>query len=409
MEPEEISLRRQQTVEQYDVLDEPTSPDLQALVDLAAAIVGAPMAAINLLTATRQHMIATSGIDELVCSTEESMCAVVAAETGPVVVPDARLDPRFAANPFVTGVLNRFRFYASAPLMSPDGVPIGRLCVFDHEPRELDERHRVALTTLAERVMDILELRLRTRQLKTSLAELTAVRDELRRSNRELGRFAQQVSHDLRTPLAGILVNAELLAGEPAVQSDKDLRDGIDGIVASGRRMDDLIGQVLAYGQEGGQLVLARVPLDQIFRRALDDAGALVRQRDATVELADLPSARCDADLVYSVALNLLTNAVKFSRPGHPPRVVVSGELGDKHVRVRVRDNGIGVAADRVDDVFDMFVRAAPPSGSSAAPAPEGHGIGLATSKRIVEAHGGRVGIEATDGPGTTIWFELPA
>ena len=125
MELEEAGLRRQERLEQYDVLGEPASPDLQALVDLAAEIVGAPMAAINLLTATQQHMIATSGIDASVCSTEESMCAVVAADPAPVVVPDATLDPRFSANPFVTGVLDKFRFYASAALLTPDGVPVG--------------------------------------------------------------------------------------------------------------------------------------------------------------------------------------------------------------------------------------------------------------------------------------------
>lgn len=409
MELEEAGLRRQERLEQYDVLGEPASPDLQALVDLAAEIVGAPMAAINLLTATQQHMIATSGIDASVCSTEESMCAVVAADPAPVVVPDATLDPRFSANPFVTGVLDKFRFYASAALLTPDGVPVGRLCVFDHEPRELDDHQRQVLETLAGRVMDILELRLRTRQLESSLSDLTEVRDELRRSNRELNRFAQQVSHDLRTPLTSILVNAELLAGEASVQSDEDLRATVDDIVMSGRRMDDLIGQVLAYGQEGGRLALTDVALGDVFGRALDDMAALVRQRGAAVELGDLPAARCDADLIYSVALNLLTNAVKFARPGVAPRASVSGEVSGGRVRVRVQDNGIGVPATQVEDVFELFFRATEsPSGSQ----PEGHGIGLATTKRIIDAHGGHIGIEAPDSSevvGTTVWFELPA
>jgi signal transduction histidine kinase len=400
VELEEVGLRRQAKVEQYGVLGEPTSPDLQALVDLAADIVGAPMAAINLLTATQQHMVATSGIAPTVCSTDESMCAVVAADPAPVVVPDATVDSRFSANPFVTGVLDTFRFYASAALLTPDGVPVGRLCVFDHEPRELDSHQRDVLETLAGRVMDILELRLRTRQLESSLSELTEVRDELRRSNHELSRFAQQVSHDLRTPLTGILANAEMLAAEPLVQSDQDLRSTVDDIVVSALRMDDLIGQVLSYGQEGGSLAVTDVPLREVFRRALDDVAVLVRQKGAVVELGELPTARCDADLVYSVALNLLTNALKFTRPGVAPRVHVSGELRDDRVRVRVSDNGVGVAAERVADVFELFFRVAPES--------EGHGIGLATAKRVIEAHGGHIGIEHSDGPGTTVWFELP-
>lgn len=119
------------------------------------------------------------------------------------------------------------------------------------------------------------------------------------------------------------------------------------------------------------------------------------------VEVEALPRLRCDADLVYSVALNLLTNAVKFARPGVPPRLQVCADELEGRVRVNVQDNGIGVPPDRVEDVFGLFAR----GGSDA----EGHGIGLATVKRIVEAHGGRVGIELPDGPGTTVWFELPA
>ncbi|WP_210438789.1 sensor histidine kinase [Nocardioides xinjiangensis] len=398
---DDVERLSQDKVEQYDVLHAPPSADLQALVDLAAQVAGAPMAAINLLTSTEQHMIATSGIGPSVCAREDSMCAVVATDPGPVVVPDATVDDRFSSNPFVTGVLDRFRFYASAPLVAPDGVPVGRLCVFDHQPRELDQRQQETLVVLADRVMDVLELRLRTRQLEASLGELTAVRDELRRSNRDLSNFAQQVSHDLRTPLTGILANAELLAGEPVVQADDDLRVVVDDILLSGRRMNDLIGQVLAYGQEGGRLSVRPTSLREVFHRARADIGRLVAERGAVVELGELPVVPCDPDLVYSVALNLLGNAVKFARPGVAPRVCVSAERSADRVRVRVSDNGIGIPADRVDDVFGLFVR----GGSEA----EGHGIGLATTARIIEAHGGHVGVEAGDGPGTTVWFELPA
>jgi len=192
-----------------------------------------------------------------------------------------------------------------------------------------------------------------------------------------------------------------VLAHEPAVREDAELRSIVDDIVVAGRRMDDLIGQVLAYGQEGGQLALSDVAIDEVFRRAVDDISPFIQARGAVVELEQLPVVRCDAGLLHSVALNLLTNAVKFARPGVPPRVCVTAEEHDDRVRVAVRDNGIGVPTEQAGAVFDLFVR-----GTSDA---EGHGIGLATAKRVVEAHGGRVGIEPTDGPGTTVWFELPA
>ena len=94
----------------------------------------------------------------------------------------------------------RVRFYASAPLTAPEGVIIGRLRVFDSEPRELDGAQEEALVAIAGRVVDVLELRLRTRELEDSLAALTETRDELHRSNEALSVFAGQVSHDLRTP-----------------------------------------------------------------------------------------------------------------------------------------------------------------------------------------------------------------
>jgi signal transduction histidine kinase len=397
----DVGLRRQAKVDQYDVLGAPPSPALQALVDLAAQVFEVPAAAINLLTAGEQHMIAASGIDPSVCSHEQSMCATVAAVPGPVVVPDATVDPRFSANPFVTGALADFRFYASAALCTPDGMPVGRFCVLDYKPRRLDQKQQKALETLAGRVMDVLELRMRSRQLEASLAQLTAVRDEFQRSNRELTRFAQQVSHDLRTPLTGIMANAELLAGEHAVQDDGDLRALVEDIVSSGRRMDDLIGQVLAYGLEGGRLSLTEVALDEVFRRATLDLATVLDESDAVVEIDPLPTVSCDVDLLYSVALNLLTNAVKFARPGVAPRVQVFAERQENRVRVRVRDNGVGVPVDQAEDLFELFVRA----GSDV----QGHGIGLATTKRIVAAHGGRVGIEPSTGVGATVWFELPA
>src|SRR5690606_17884455 len=154
-------------------------------------------------TSGEQHQIAAVGVDPSICTREDSMCAVV-LDQPPVAVQDAGEDPRFLANPWVNGALAATRFYASAPLVSPHGTALGRLCVFDEHVRTLDDEQLEALALLAQRVMDSLELRLRTRELEDSLQELTEARDELRRSNEHLTLFAGQVSHDLRTPLTAI-------------------------------------------------------------------------------------------------------------------------------------------------------------------------------------------------------------
>ena len=107
-----------------------------------------------------------------------------------------------------------------------------------------------------------------------------------------------------------------------------------------------------------------------------------------------------DAQQLYAVLLNLLSNAVKFRRPGVAPVVEVRARAEGRGHRVEVRDNGPGVAAEERERVFDLYARIDPET--------PGSGIGLATARRIVETHGGEIGLEAADGGGTLAWFSLP-
>ena len=401
MDAVQADAARQAGLEQYDVLGKPPSRDLQALVELAAQVCDVPTAAINMITATEQHQVAAAGFDRSICAREDSMCAAVLGEPLPVVVADASADPRFADNPFVTGSLGQVRFYASAPLVTPAGVTVGRLCVFDDEPRVLSVRQHGALLALADRVLDVLELRLRSHQLERSLAELTAARDELKRSNEHLSLFAGQVSHDLRTPLTAILANAEMLSMEPTVVEDEDLAWMVSGIDRAGHRMAAMLEDILAYARVGGDLQSRDTDLGEVVAEVLSDLAPVLDARRADVTVKDLPVVHADTHQLYSVLLNLLANAVKFTADDVVPQVTVAAERRDDVWRVAVTDNGIGVAAERREDMFVLFSRADKRV--------DGSGIGLATARRVVEAHGGRIGMQAADPQGTTVWFELPA
>ena len=139
------------------------------------------------------------------------MCNLVLHVGHPVIVPDASRDDRFRDNPFVTGVIGSVRFYATHQLVTPQGVVIGTLCVFDIEPRELDRDQEHALAALADRVVDLLELELSTRELGSTVAQLELARAELERSNEQLTAFAGQVSHDLLNPLTAVSMSLRLL------------------------------------------------------------------------------------------------------------------------------------------------------------------------------------------------------
>lgn len=398
------TLESDRVIDHYGLLGTSVDADLQSLTDLAALVFNAPHAAINILTSTEQHQIATTGVEPTAVPREESMCAVVADVRGPVIVPDARQDPRFADMEFVTS--GGVRFYASAPLLTPDGVRLGRLCVFDVEPRTSTDEQRDALTFMAARVTDVLELRLRSEQLEGSLSELTLARDELARSNEELWHFAAQVSHDLRNPLMAVRANAELLANEPGVAADPDLLDIVGRITDAARGMGRMIHDVLNHAREGGRPQMGATDLEAIVDRALLDLSPMVREIQATVRVGELPTVPGDTELLYPVFLNLLSNSLKYTRPGVPPVVKLQAELRGSYWHITVSDNGIGVPAGHEKSVFLPYVRAHQGGEGTHR---DGYGIGLATVHRIVTAHRGRVGMEPCPDGGTCVWVELPA
>ncbi|WP_395694844.1 ATP-binding protein [Nocardioides sp.] len=367
----------------YQVLVDPPRADLHALVEVAAQVAQVPMATINLITDTAQHQVAAHGFDAAVCAREDSMCNVVLHDGGPVVVPDASRDERFRENPFVTGVLGSVRFYATHPLVTPEGVVIGTLCVFDTVPRELGADQEHALVALADRVVDLLELELRTR--------------ELRRSNEALAAFAGQVSHDLRNPLTAVTMSLSMI-GEQA-GADEGLEFLVARALGGAQRMQSLIDDLLAYARVGAELRRVPVDLGAVLDDVREDLAALLA--DATVVVGELPTVLGDPVQLRAVLQNLVANAAKFTRPGQAPHLEVDGTRIGTMWRVEVCDRGPGIPEDQRERVFEPLARIDHDV--------EGSGIGLSTCRRIVEAHGGRISLTNAAYGGTCAWFELPA
>jgi signal transduction histidine kinase len=120
--------------------------------------------------------------------------------------------------------------------------------------------------------------------------------------------------------------------------------------------------------------------------------------------MGSLPTVRADAGQLYVVLLNLVQKAVKYSGQG-PAKITIGSSHESGRPRIWVRDEGIGIAADRLQDIFEPFVRV----DDRTEDAVEGLGIGLDTVRRIIESHRGAVGVESVPGLGTAVWFELPA
>jgi signal transduction histidine kinase len=369
-------------IDKYRVLVEPPRADLMALVDVAAQVARVPMATINLITDTEQHQIATHGFDASVCSREDSMCALVLHVGAPVIVPDASQDDRFRDNPFVTGVIGNVRFYATHQLITPEGVIIGTLCVFDEVPRTLTDEQEQALVSLAARVVDLLELELRTR--------------ELARSNEALAAFAGQVSHDLRNPLTAVSMSLKMMDEE--IDGDEDLAFLVKRAIGGATRMQSLIDDLLKFARVGSELERGPVDLQQVVTDVVEDLA--VPLLDATVVVGEMPTVVGDAVQLRAVVQNLVANAAKFTRAGAPPHIEIDGTLIGTRWRIEICDRGPGIPADQRERVFQPLARIDEEV--------EGSGIGLSTCRRIIEAHGGRIGLADAAYGGTCAWFELP-
>jgi PAS domain S-box-containing protein len=161
--PSDRETLRLEALRRYDILDTPREAALDEIAQLAAEICGTPIAVVNLISADRQFFKAEVGLGVRETPLETSFCAKAILEDDFLLVPDATLDPRFDCNPLVTGE-PRLRFYAGALLKTPDGLPIGTLCVLDTQPKALTPLQQRTLQVLARQVMSQLDLRLALRQ-----------------------------------------------------------------------------------------------------------------------------------------------------------------------------------------------------------------------------------------------------
>jgi signal transduction histidine kinase len=235
----------------------------------------------------------------------------------------------------------------------------------------------------------------RTAKLGDGLVNFLTDITAQRRMEAELRNYAGVVAHDLNEPLAGIELLVRLLerrAGEPPPAAV------LQRLRASTERARALIDGVLVHAR-AGELTVERVALGRLAAEVAEDVGPSLEAAGATLEIGELPEVDGDPVQLRRVLQNLIGNALKF-RGDASPRVEVSAVRGGEHWFVTVRDNGVGVDPDQASRVFEMFFRATD--------AADGVGIGLAVCRRIVEAHGGRIWVEAADGGGSAFRFTLP-
>lgn len=249
-------------------------------------------------------------------------------------------------------------------------------------------------------VRDVTEAR-RSQQL------LRRTMEEAERANHAKSEFLSRMSHELRTPLNSILGFAQLLEiGELA----EDQRDSVQLIMNAGQHLLSLINEVLDLSRiEAGRLALSTevVNLDEVIREALSLVRPLAQQRNIKIRKTGANGSenlyiKADRQRLRQVLLNLLSNAVKYNSEGGKIEISYA-HSEDGWTRASISDNGRGICEEDQEKLFRPFSRVGNESLSI-----EGTGLGLALSKGLMEAMGGKIGVESTLHQGSTFWFELP-
>lgn len=293
--------------------------------------------------------------------------------------------------------------YAAVPLQDSEGRVIGHLAVLDVDAIAEDSLDVSILKIFAaragaelERQRVITELRDQRRLLERQVKDRTL----------ELEAFAYTVSHQLRSPLVTVGGFATLMVSDYEDVLDAKGRGYLSRIGEAAERMGELIDQMLTFTRlrhagverqpENVTDVVAEV-VEQLAAEIADAGAAVLVQNRGETALTVLANR---ATMVQALA-NLVSNALKFVADDRPPEVCIDSEETAGGVRIQVRDDGIGIAAEDHARVFQAFERTEEAHGL------RGTGLGLAIVKKAVERMGGSVGLESTPGVGSTFWIEL--
>ncbi|HKW16329.1 MAG TPA: PAS domain S-box protein [Terriglobales bacterium] len=248
---------------------------------------------------------------------------------------------------------------------------------------------------MTDRKMLLDDLQRHSKELELRVQE----RDEI---NAELEAFAYSVSHDLRAPLRAITGFAEALKEECKDQLTEEAREYLAEITDASHRMNGLVQDLLEYGRVGRIGVpLASVSVLNAINDAKRDLGGLPPGSLIT-EVPEELRVRAHPPVLKQVIFNLLSNALKFRKENTVPEVSVVAETRDQFVRLSIRDNGIGIAPEHQERIWNVFERLHDREAYA------GTGIGLAIVKRAMTRMGGTAGLASKPGEGSTFWIELP-
>ncbi|GGG50807.1 sensor histidine kinase [Bizionia arctica] len=386
---------RQLAVNKYKLLDTLPEESYDNITALMAYICEVPISLVTLLDKDRNFLKSHHGIPFNESPREISFCGhAINSDELITIVEDSREDERFHDNPLVTDY--QAIFYAGATLINSDGYKLGTLCVYDTKPRKLKDEQKNALIAMAKQVTNLFEQRYQN-------LKLIRLKDKLNKRNEALEKFAQVVSHDLKSPLANIISLTELLEDENKGNLNDESQQYLKYLKSSSYSLKSYIDGLLEF-YKSDELLKDRNELI-IVQDLLKD---LIKLTDPNKTVSfyfegSTKTINTNKSALIQVLVNLVTNAIKYNLKSKVEIKINISEDESKY-NLLVEDNGEGIPAEFLDKIFNIFnvVGVEDRHGNI------GTGIGLASVKKIIDNLGGEIKVISELKIGSTFFFTIP-
>lgn len=388
-------IERIKALQSYSILDTVEESEYDDITRLASEICKTPISLISLVDSNRQWFKSHQGLNAKETPRDQAFCAHAILKPKELFeVEDATKDERFFDNPLVEnqGVV----FYTGAPLVTNEGLPIGTLCIIDHSPGKLTDGQKESLKALASQVMRLFELRKKN-------MELEKVKKEIEERNANLEQFSYAVSHDIKSPLSGIISLSGLLKNKYEGSTELETYKHLTSINNTSLKLKNFIDGLLDF-YKGELLSVEQVQefsVDELIKTVTEMLD--VEDKYEIKYKSDIRSIIANKTALKQILINLISNGIKYNDKSVIKISIDLNENNENYI-FSVTDNGIGIDRNKKDKIFGLFDTL----GVKDRNGQVGTGIGLSLVHKLVKKLNGSIELQSALGIGSTFTFKIP-
>ena len=387
---------RLKAVRQLGLLDELPQESYDNITVLAQEICESPVALLTILDKEKQWFKSRKGFHLTETERDISFCGHAILEPDKLFeVEDALKDPRFKKNPLVTFEDINVRSYAGIPILNKDGHALGTLCVLGKKPKKLNHHQRKCLIALGKQVEILYDFHSKSQ-------ELGNMRDELAENNKILQDFAGNVSHDLKMPLANIIISADMVRAKYASALDETGLSYLEYIKNSGLKLSEYVTSLLEYYSGNSEKI--KETNDFFLNDLIEDIIDLLQiETSCSINMPEENMAITgNRAAIGQVLMNLISNSIKHN-PQQEINIDINCNEIDGFYYFTVQDDGNGIPKKDLNKIFELFTVIKVKDAESS----EGHGIGLSTVKKLIKRMEGDIDVQSEEGHGTLFEFSV--